>query len=439
MDQSMATYLSLKPGCKIHKRNEQTDCYEYVIETADNRLYRVSRLARDVLEQLEEGTSLEEICGRLSPRYPGATADELQGCIVDMFRPILAGYDVIPDKNGDRPEQPPWKRNAFFLQITVIPNRIVAGASRYLSFLYGQAAAFLLVGCIIVAHVWCYWGSPLSSREVIHASAGVTLLLSLLSVVFHELGHSSALLRAGGRPGGIGIGMFLLMPVFFANVSQVWILPKRSRIVVDLGGIYFQQIAFAVFAIGAALTHLPSFRTACVAIDVMCLIAINPAFRFDGYWILVDWLGTPGLYGRGQGYLRNIFTGIFRKKVPENLIPVTLTKTKAAVFVCYAFLGNGFLAAAVLFNLHSLRGSMMRAWHSLPVFFHRFLFAWTTRDWATALNSFISLWFIFALAAALLFMTGLYLYRVLRVFLQWLRARSVAETHLEANCSGGVQ
>jgi putative peptide zinc metalloprotease protein len=78
--------------------------------------------------------------------------------------------------------------------------------------------------------------------------------------------------------------MFMLMPIFFANVSQIWILPKKSRITVDLGGIYFQHIAFTIFAVAAAITHLPSFPAACIAIDVMCLIAINPAFRFDGYW-----------------------------------------------------------------------------------------------------------------------------------------------------------
>src|ERR1700743_3784194 len=244
----MATYLVLKAGCKIHPVENGPDLPEYVVETSDKRLYRLSTRSRDIIKKLESGSSLEEVCDLLSHKYAGATAEELRTCIVDMYRPILSVQDEENAIEEDNSSLPLWKRSALFLQITVVPERFVVAAARHLTFLYKRLAILLLLTCGITAHVLCYSGR-VDYGHTLAASTSITLLLCLLSVVFHELGHSSALLNAGGSPGGIGIGMFLLMPVFFANVSQIWILPKKSRIIVDLGGIYFQQIAFILFAI----------------------------------------------------------------------------------------------------------------------------------------------------------------------------------------------
>lgn len=422
----MATYLALKAGCKIHPVETGPNLHEYVVETPDKRLYRLSTLSRDIIKKLENGRSLEEVCGLLSAKYAGATAEELRACIVDMYRPILNIQDDGHAVEEGSSDLPLWKRTALFVQITVVPERFVIATSRYLTFLYKPLAVLLLLASGIAAHVLCYSGTR-DYGNMLAASTSITLLLCLLSVVFHELGHSSALLNAGGSPGGIGIGMFLLMPVFFANVSQIWILPKKSRMVVDLGGIYFQQIAFIIFAIAAALTHSPSFHAACIAIDVMCMIAINPAFRFDGYWLLADWIAVPKLHATAQGFLKDCVKRLFLRGNAEPLVPETLRSAKAFAFIAYAFLGNGFLAAVVLINLRSIRTNVIRASQNIPRLFHQLVFASETRDWFTAVNSAISLWLVCAFVAAFTIMSGVYIYRAGRALMKWHAPDSASE------------
>ena len=46
----MATYLALKAGCKIHPVETGPNLHEYVVETSDKRLYRLSTLSRDIIK-----------------------------------------------------------------------------------------------------------------------------------------------------------------------------------------------------------------------------------------------------------------------------------------------------------------------------------------------------------------------------------------------------
>src|SRR5262249_6811358 len=63
------------------------------------------------------------------------------------------------------------------------------------------------------------------------------LLLVLLSFPLHELGHVSACRRYGISAGKIGAGLYLFLPVMYADLSSIWALPRRQRLAVNLGGV----------------------------------------------------------------------------------------------------------------------------------------------------------------------------------------------------------
>jgi len=434
----MATYLTLRSGCKVYPVGMDANALEYIVRTPDNRLYKLSPGSHAIFSELEMGRSLEEVCDRLSPRYPGATSQELQECLVDMYRPLLRDMDA-QEGEQDLTEQSVWKRRPLLVQITLVSERWVRVVSGGLTWLYRPVAAMAMLAMVIAAHVLLYAGTAGSVRSVLGASTMVTLVLCVLSVIAHELGHAAAL-RRGGTPGGIGIGMFLLMPVFFADVSQVWGLPRRARIEVDLGGVYFQQIVFAIFAVLGSITHIQSFRAACLGIDVMCLIAVNPAFRFDGYWVLVDWLEIPRLHSIAQDFLKRLFLAVMLGRgAGQALLPVGLSGVRSLVFVLYAFLGNAFLLVVVLLNLRSVRASLRGAVIAVPRVFHELIFAWRTHDWIAVANSGVSLWFICAVAVALLGMSGLYIYRAARALQQWCSVRLFPRINRRINPLGDIQ
>lgn len=119
--------------------------------------------------------------------------------------------------------------------------------------------------------------------------------LFLISLIVHELGHASACVHYGVRPRDIGFTIYLIYPAFYSDVTPAWQLERRQRVVVDLGGAYFQLIIGAVYALGFLLTGWSPFRMGCFLILYSCLFSLNPIFKFDGYWVLADALGVTHL------------------------------------------------------------------------------------------------------------------------------------------------
>ena len=74
--------------------------------------------------------------------------------------------------------------------------------------------------------------------------------LAVFSAGFHEFGHAAATRYGGGTPGGMGMGIYMVWPAFYTDVTDAYRLPRRDRLRVDLGGLYFNAVvAVATLAV----------------------------------------------------------------------------------------------------------------------------------------------------------------------------------------------
>ena len=80
----------------------------------------------------------------------------------------------------------------------------------------------------------------------------LVLGLSVASMLFHECGHAAACRYGGARPGVIGMGIYVIWPAFFTNVTDAYRLGRAGRIRTDLGGVYFN----AIFVLLLTVTYL---------------------------------------------------------------------------------------------------------------------------------------------------------------------------------------
>lgn len=134
-------------------------------------------------------------------------------------------------------------------------------------------------------------------------SIGISWLIILLMAVFHELGHASACKSNGADVSEVGVGISSFRPVMYANVSGAWYLPKNQRIVVNLGGIYFQMIYALLFGYISLYCQNVSLFYACKIIFISAFFQFFPLFRSDGYWIISDVLEEPNLYKNSKDIL----------------------------------------------------------------------------------------------------------------------------------------
>ena len=126
----------------------------------------------------------------------------------------------------------------------------------------------------------------------------VVLGLSLVSAVFHECGHAAGCRYGGARPGVIGVGIYLVWPAFFTNVTDSYRLSRAGRLRTDLGGLYFNAVFMLALAGIYAATSSEVLLLVIAFTHLEMLEQLMPFVRFDGYFILSDLIGVPDLFAR---------------------------------------------------------------------------------------------------------------------------------------------
>ena len=150
-----------------------------------------------------------------------------------------------------------------------------------------------------------------SSANVWAAGNWIWLGLAwLLLKIIHECGHAVACRRFGGEVREAGVIFILLAPLAYVDVTSSWRLrSKWARIAVAAAGMYVEIFLAAVAAIVWARSPQGAISQVCLNImttaSVMTvLFNANPLMRFDGYYILSDFLELPNLYSSGQLYVQ---------------------------------------------------------------------------------------------------------------------------------------
>ena len=121
------------------------------------------------------------------------------------------------------------------------------------------------------------------------------ITVSVSPTFIHELGHASACKYLNINQDGIGVGLYLIFPVLYTNVSNIWNLSRNKRLLVNIAGVYFQFIFLIITIIIFIFTQNNLLKYLIHIININILVTLNPFFRFDGYWIVSDILGVPNL------------------------------------------------------------------------------------------------------------------------------------------------
>jgi putative peptide zinc metalloprotease protein len=137
-------------------------------------------------------------------------------------------------------------------------------------------------------------------RQVLADPVDLLLVAALFiaSAVFHECGHAAGCRYGGARPGRIGVGVYLVWPSFFTDVTDSYRLGRAGRLRTDLGGVYFNVIFMLVLLGCYAVTGSQVLLLTIALTHLEMLEQMLPFVRFDGYFILSDLIGVPDLFAR---------------------------------------------------------------------------------------------------------------------------------------------
>ena len=165
------------------------------------------------------------------------------------------------------------------------------------------------LGAYQVARQWDVFLATLADTMSWSGLAAYGIALALVKLL-HELGHAFTAKRYGCRVPAIGVAFLVMWPVAYTDTNETWRLTDRwQRLHVAIAGIATELLvaAWATFA----WTILPegTLRTAAFVLATTSWIAslvinASPFMRFDGYFILSDWLDMPNLHARSFALAR---------------------------------------------------------------------------------------------------------------------------------------
>ncbi len=140
------------------------------------------------------------------------------------------------------------------------------------------------------------------------AGLGLLVVLDLLTISLHEVGHALAMKHAGRRVLRSGLMIYYGAPCAYVDTTDVWMAPRRERLIVSLAGPFTGVWIAAVCTIAVLL--LPPgplgaffFSWAFVALFDNVL-NFCPLLELDGYYLLVDLVEKPMLRARSLAFVR---------------------------------------------------------------------------------------------------------------------------------------
>lgn len=224
-----------------------------------------------------------------------------------------------------------------------------------------------LVGLVLVLRQW----SAFTHTFVSFFSwerAGWFVLALIATKVIHELAHGYAAKRYGCRVTTMGVAFLVFYPVLYTDTTDAWRLTsRRQRLLIGAAGMT-AELMLALLAT-FAWSFLPdgpvrsaTFLVATVTWTMTLLVNLNPFLRFDGYYLLSDWLGIQNLQNRGfalgRWRLREWLFGL-GDPVPERFSPRTHRLLLAYAYATWVwrfflFLGIALLVYTVFFKLLGL-------------------------------------------------------------------------------------
>ena len=231
----------------------------------------------------------------------------------------------------------------------------VAGLFYTRAFLLLTLAA-LGVGLAQVARQWDGFLASLVDTftwEGLAAYASALFLVKLL----HELGHAFTAKRFGCRIPAMGVAFLVMFPMAYTDTNETWRLTSRwQRLKVASAGI-ITELAIAAWATLAwALLPDGGLRSAAFVLATtswIATLAINasPFMRFDGYFILSDWLDMPNLHERSFALARwHLRERLFDlgEPVPEAFAPGKQSALIAFAWATWLYRLVVFLGIALL-------------------------------------------------------------------------------------------
>jgi putative peptide zinc metalloprotease protein len=336
----------LRPSAQISRQFYRGERWYVVRDPAGNQFHRLSDAAYRFIGLLDGSRTVEQawdICGgQLADDAP--TQPEIIQILSHLYSANLIEADITPDatvllrrhKQLTKRKMQSRLMNVLFPRIPLWdPDRFLCRWMPVVRPMISTVGAFIWLAVIIFA--MARLAPHIDELKTAASNAidpknwlwlwGVFVLIKLI----HELGHAFSCRRFGGECHELGIMFLVFIPTPYVDASAAWSFPNRwHRMFVGAGGMIVELFVAAILSmvwlsIGdkTSLTAVLCYNAMLIASVSTVMFNANPLLRYDGYYILSDFLEIPNLRQKSSEYgLGLIKRHIFGVKATQPLPPI---------------------------------------------------------------------------------------------------------------------
>ncbi len=266
-----------------------------------------------------------------------------------------------------------WKKvwqffaNILYIKIPIIdPEKLLSGMYPYFRWVYSTAFTTFAVGMMLaaitlVASQWTEFSAKLPEFQSFFNWNTIFAFWCSLAVVkvIHEFGHGLTAKHFGGEVHEMGMLFLVLTPALYCDVTDSWLLPNKwKRIWISAAGIYVECFLASLATFVWWNTEQGLLNSLMMATMFICsvntiMFNANPLLRYDGYYVMADWLEIPNLRIKSTQF----FAYLFQEKVLGLEVPVQsyMPRSRRTLFVTYAiasYLYRWVVTFSILFFLY---------------------------------------------------------------------------------------
>lgn len=311
-----------------------------------------------LLQQFDGKQSLSDVKKIFERKYRPQTIsiEDLMRFAAQLHEAGIAHIDS-PDQAKaliTRRRKNQWKRvwqfvaNILYIKIPIIdPERLLEKMYPYFRWIYTTwfivfSVGMMLAALTLVVSQWSLFQAKLPEFQSFFNWRTIVYFWCSLAVVkvIHEFGHGLTAKHFGGEVHEMGMLFLVLTPALYCDVTDSWLLPSKwKRIWISAAGIYVECFLASIATFVWWNSEPGLLNSLMLATMFICsvntiLFNANPLLRYDGYYVMADWLEIPNLRIKSTQF----FSYLFQEKVLGLEVPVQsyMPKSRRTLFVTYA-------------------------------------------------------------------------------------------------------
>ncbi len=329
-----------------------------------------------LLEEFDGKLTLQEVKKAFERKYRPQTIS-----IEDLTRFVAQLHEagIVQIDSGEqakvlirRRKKNRWRKvwaflaNILFIKIPIIdPERLLTRMYPYFRWIFTRtfvtiSTCSMLLALGLVASQWKTFYDKLPDFQSFFNWWTIMSFWVCLAVVkvIHEFGHGLTAKHFGGEVHEMGILFLVLTPALYCDVTDSWLLPNKwKRIWISAAGIYVECFLASIatfvwwYSTPGLLNSLAMATMFICSVNTIMFNA-NPLLRYDGYYVMADWLEIPNLRIKSTQF----FAYLVQEKVLGLEIPVQsyMPRSRRMLFVTYSiasYIYRWFVTFAILWFL----------------------------------------------------------------------------------------